>query len=137
MATAWAPASGRTIPTIEVSGLVHRYDQVEAVRSVSLSIAPGQRVAIIGQNGSGKTTLVKHLVGLLRPLSGTVKIDGRDIATEPIHRLAGQVGFVFQDPDDQLFSRSVERELRSGPATWGWRRLWSRGSSIRRWRPSG
>jgi len=119
MATDWAPASDRTIPTIEVSGLVHRYDAVEAVRGVSLSIEPGQRVAIVGQNGSGKTTLVKHFVGLLRPLSGTVKLDGRDIVAEPIHRLAGLVGFVFQDPDDQLFSRSVERELRFGPSNLG------------------
>ena len=119
MAMAWAPVSGRTIPAIEVAGLVHRYDAVEAVRGVSLSIAPGERVAVVGQNGSGKTTLVKHFVGLLRPLSGSVKLDGRDIAKEPIHRLAGRVGFVFQDPDDQLFSRSVERELRFGPSNLG------------------
>ncbi len=98
---------------------MHRYDAVDAVRGVSMAIEPGQRVAIIGQNGSGKTTLVKHLVGLLRPLSGSVKLDGRDIAEEPIHRLARQVGFVFQDPDDQLFSRSVERELRFGPSNLG------------------
>ncbi|HVQ21990.1 MAG TPA: ABC transporter ATP-binding protein, partial [Candidatus Saccharimonadia bacterium] len=116
---AWTPATGRTIPAIAVVELVHRYDAVEAVRGVSLSIEPGQRVAIVGQNGSGKTTLVKHLVGLLRPLSGSVKLDGRDIAEDPIHRLAGQVGFVFQDPDDQLFSRSVERELRFGPSNLG------------------
>ena len=115
----WALAPSRTIPTIEVVELVHRYDTVEAVRGVSLSVAPGERVAIVGQNGSGKTTLVKHLVGLLRPLSGVVKLDGRDITEEPIHRLAGQVGFVFQDPDDQLFSRSVERELRFGPSNLG------------------
>ena len=89
------------------------------MRGVSISIEPGERVAIVGQNGSGKTTLVKHLVGLLRPASGSVKVGGGDIADEPIHRLAGRIGFVFQDPDDQLFSRTVERELRFGPGNLG------------------
>jgi energy-coupling factor transport system ATP-binding protein len=116
---AWKPGPGRETPAIEVDGLVHRYDMVEAVRGVSISVEPGERVAIVGQNGSGKTTLVKHLVGLLRPASGSIRVGGRDIADEPIHRLAGRVGFVFQDPDHQLFSRTVERELRFGPGNLG------------------
>ncbi|HXG40673.1 MAG TPA: ABC transporter ATP-binding protein, partial [Candidatus Limnocylindrales bacterium] len=78
-------------------------------------IPAGQRVAIVGQNGSGKTTLVKHLNGLLRPAAGTVRIGSDSIAGEPVHRLARTVGFVFQDPDDQLFNRTVEREVRFGP----------------------
>jgi energy-coupling factor transport system ATP-binding protein len=82
---------------------------------VDLEIPPGESLAIVGQNGSGKTTLVKHLNGLLRPAAGSVAIDGRDIARDPVHELAATVGFVFQNPDDQLFNRTVEREIRFGP----------------------
>lgn len=104
-------------PTIELVGLVHRYPGAvrAAVDDVSLLIEPGESVAIVGQNGSGKTTLVKHLDGLLRPTSGTVRLAGRDIAARAVHELALEVGFVFQDPDDQLFERTVEREVAFGP----------------------
>jgi energy-coupling factor transport system ATP-binding protein len=101
---------------VEVRNLVHRYPGgVEAVRGVDLTLAPGETVAIVGQNGSGKTTLVKHLNGLLRPDQGTVFIDGRDIARRLVSDLAAQVGFVFQNPDDQLFNSRVDREVGFGP----------------------
>jgi energy-coupling factor transport system ATP-binding protein len=110
--------SDRPVVGVEVDGLVHRYPGgVEAVRGVSLAFAPGETVAIVGQNGSGKTTLAKHLNGLLRPDAGRVIVDGADIAGEPVDRLAATVGFVFQNPDDQLFERSVEREVSFGPRT--------------------
>jgi energy-coupling factor transporter ATP-binding protein EcfA2 len=116
----WRPTDDRAVPGIEVEGLVHRYPGgVEAVRGVSLAIAPGSRVAILGQNGSGKTTLVKHLVGLLRPAAGEVRLDGRSIAADPVDELAATVGFVFQNPDDQLFERAVEREVAFGPRNLG------------------
>jgi energy-coupling factor transport system ATP-binding protein len=86
---------------------------------VDLHIPGGQAVAIVGQNGSGKTTLVKHLNGLLRPAEGSVLIDGADIAGTPVHEVARTVGFVFQNPDDQLFERSVEREVGFGPRNVG------------------
>jgi energy-coupling factor transport system ATP-binding protein len=101
---------------IELSDVRFRYPSgVEALRAVSLRIQPGEAVAIVGQNGSGKTTLVKHLNGLLRPTSGRVLLAGDDTAAEPINRMAERVGFVFQSPDDQLFERSVEREVAFGP----------------------
>ncbi len=111
------PAMRRQVPVIEVVDLVHRYPGAPgaAVDGVSLRIVPGQTVAIVGQNGSGKSTLVKHLNGLMRPVSGAVRLDGQDIAGMPVHELARDVGFVFQDPDDQLFERSVEREVAFGP----------------------
>ena len=119
-APAWSAASERAPVPVEVDGLVHRYPGgVEAVRGVSLSFAPGETVAIVGQNGSGKTTFVKHLNGLLRPDEGRIVVDGRDIAGEPVNRLAATVGFVFQSPDDQLFERSVDREVGFGPRTLG------------------
>jgi energy-coupling factor transport system ATP-binding protein len=112
----WKGVRPRERAAVVVRDLVHRYPNgLEAVAGVSLEIPPGQSVAIVGQNGSGKTTLVKHLNGLLRPTSGTVRVGDLDVADIPVHRAAATVGFVFQDPDDQLFSRSVERELRFGP----------------------
>lgn len=113
---AWQPFREHPPVDVEIEGLVHRYPGgVEAVRGVSLAIPAGQRVAIVGQNGSGKTTLVKHLNGLLRPDAGTVRIGGEPVGERPVFELARTVGVVFQDPDDQLFSRTVERELRFGP----------------------
>lgn len=86
-----------------------------ALRDVSLEIRAGQLVALIGQNGSGKTTLAKHLNGLLKPSMGRVlvgDIDTRDVA---VGLLARQVGYVFQNPDHQLFLPSVRREVEYGP----------------------
>ena len=114
--TGWVPASGRTSVSVAFDALVHRYPSgIEAVRGVSLTIEPGEAVAILGQNGSGKTTLVKHLNGLLRPASGRVLIDGQPVDERSIADLAATVGFVFQNPDEQLFERSVEREVAFGP----------------------
>ncbi len=112
----WQPGSDRPGVAVSVEGLVHRYPNgIEAVRGVTISIRAGESIAIVGQNGSGKTTLIKHLNGLLRPTEGRVLLDGADIGDQPVNQLAAMVGFVFQNPDDQLFERSVERELAFGP----------------------
>jgi energy-coupling factor transport system ATP-binding protein len=116
----WRPTDGRPPATLEIDGVVHRYPSgVEAVRGVSLSVPAGQAIAILGQNGSGKTTLVKHLNGLLRPDAGEVRVDGRSTVDDRVDRLAAVVGFVFQNPDDQLFERTVEREVAFGPRNIG------------------
>ena len=113
-------AGPRPGAAVRLDGLVHRYPNgVEAVRGVSLAIDAGETVAIVGQNGSGKTTLVKHLNGLLRPAEGRVSIDGADTAARTVAELASTVGFVFQNPDEQLFERSVEREVSFGPRNLG------------------
>ncbi|MFL5668712.1 MAG: ABC transporter ATP-binding protein [Chloroflexota bacterium] len=114
--TNWRPHPDRASVRVAFEDVVHRYPTgIEAVRGVSLTIEPGEAVAILGQNGSGKTTLVKHLNGLLRPASGRILLDGRDTADRSIADLAATVGFVFQNPDEQLFERSVEREVSFGP----------------------
>ncbi|HXF37470.1 MAG TPA: ATP-binding cassette domain-containing protein, partial [Actinomycetota bacterium] len=113
---AWEPVRSHPPTGVEVRGVVHRYaGGVEALRGVRLEVPPGQRLAIVGQNGSGKTTLVKHLNGLLRPDAGEVRVGGEPVGDRPVHVLARTVGFSFQDPDDQLFERTVEREVRFGP----------------------
>ncbi|HVA39959.1 MAG TPA: energy-coupling factor transporter ATPase [Candidatus Binataceae bacterium] len=86
---------------------------------VSLTIAAGEFVAIIGQNGSGKTTLAKHLVGLLAPAAGTIMIDGRDRAALRPAETAATVGYVFQNPDHQIFAATVADEVAFGPRNFG------------------
>lgn len=88
---------------------------IEALRGVSLEIAAGAHVALLGQNGAGKTTLVKLLNGLVKPTRGTVKIGDWDTKEYSIAQLARRVGFVFQNPDDQLFKTRVRDELAFGP----------------------
>jgi energy-coupling factor transport system ATP-binding protein len=116
----WTPTTDRPPVRVAIEDLVHTYPSgIEAVRGVSLVIEPGEAVAVLGQNGSGKTTLVKHLNGLLRPAEGRVLLDGRPTDDRSIAQLAATVGFVFQNPDEQLFERSVEREVAFGPRNLG------------------
>jgi len=84
---------------------------VEALKGASLTIKNGEFVAIMGQNGAGKTTLVKHFNGLLKPTKGKVLIDGAETTKVSVATLARNVGFVFQNPDHQLFSETVEDEI--------------------------
>lgn len=97
---------------IEVENVHFTYPNgVEALKGVSLTIQNGEFVAIMGQNGAGKTTLVKHFNGLLKPTKGKVLIDGIDTTKKSVAALARNVGFVFQNPDHQLFSETVEDEI--------------------------
>jgi energy-coupling factor transport system ATP-binding protein len=101
---------------IEINNLHFSYPTgVQALRGVSLGIEAGEQVAIVGQNGAGKTTLVKHLNGLLRPGSGYVRIGDWDTREHSVAKLARRVGYVFQNPDEQLFSRNVGTEVAFGP----------------------
>jgi len=81
------------------------------LRGISVNISDGEFVAIMGQNGAGKTTLVKHFIGLLKPTKGRVLLDGVDTRSVSVAELARKVGFVFQNPDHQLFSETVEEEI--------------------------
>ena len=84
---------------------------VEALKGVSLTVRDGEFVAIMGQNGAGKTTLIKQFNGLLKPTRGNVLVDGTETTKTSVATLARKVGFVFQNPDHQLFSESVEEEI--------------------------
>jgi len=97
---------------IEVQDVYFKYPSgVEALKGVSLTIQDGEFVAIMGENGAGKTTLVKHFNGLLKPTMGRVLVDGVETTKVSVATLARTVGFVFQNPDHQLFSETVEEEI--------------------------
>jgi energy-coupling factor transport system ATP-binding protein len=90
-----------------------------AVHEVSLSIQKGEFIALLGQNGSGKTTLAKMISGLLTPSSGQVFLCGQELHRLPLHSLAQEVSYVFQNPDHQLFADTVEDEVAFGPRNLG------------------
>jgi energy-coupling factor transport system ATP-binding protein len=105
---------------ITISDLYHTYPGgVDALRGLSLSIEAGEQVAIVGQNGAGKTTLVKHLNGLLQPTKGEILIGDWNTRTATVAKLAARVGYVFQNPDEQLFCRNVAVEVAFGPKNLG------------------
>jgi len=97
---------------IEVEEVHFTYPNgVEALKNVSLIVNNGEFIAIMGQNGAGKTTLVKHFNGLLKPSKGVIRVDGVETTKTSVAALARTVGFVFQNPDHQLFSETVEEEI--------------------------
>jgi energy-coupling factor transport system ATP-binding protein len=97
---------------IEINDVFFTYPTgVEALKGVSLTIKDGEFVAIMGQNGAGKTTLVKHFNGLLKPTKGDALVDGTNTRDISVAKLARKVGFVFQNPDSQLFCETVEEEV--------------------------
>jgi energy-coupling factor transporter ATP-binding protein EcfA2 len=94
---------------IEIDELSFRYSPggADVLRGVNLRIEAGEFVALIGQNGAGKTTLAKHFNGLLKPTSGHVRVMGRDTRTALVADLARTVGYVYQNPDHQIFAQRV------------------------------
>jgi energy-coupling factor transporter ATP-binding protein EcfA2 len=105
-----APYGGQ--PLLSVKDLHHTYpDGTQALKGVSLDIHPGEYVLIAGQNGAGKSTLVRHFLHLLEPTAGGVRVGGEDATAQPTSTLARRVGYVAQNPDSQLFSRTVGEEV--------------------------
>lgn len=106
--------------TIEVSNLHFAYpDGHSALKGVSVSIAPGEKVALVGPNGAGKSTLLLHLNGILRGQQGEVCVCGLPIRQDTLGAVRASVGLVFQDPDDQLFSSTVFDDVAFGPLHMG------------------
>lgn len=100
---------------ISVHNLEHIYPNgAKALKGVSLEIKEGEFIGLIGQNGSGKTTLVKHFDGLLRPTSGKYFLHGEDTSRMSSGKLALHVGYVFQNPDHQIFLNTVLDEIAFG-----------------------
>jgi len=106
---------------LDITDLVFRYASgvADVLRGVNLRIDHGEFVALIGQNGAGKTTLAKHFNGLLKPSSGSVRVMGRDTRAAPVADLARAVGYVYQNPDHQIFAQRVRAEAAFGPRNLG------------------
>jgi energy-coupling factor transporter ATP-binding protein EcfA2 len=114
-----APA-GATPLAVDVRGVRFAYpDGALALDGLSLAVPQGQFVAIVGPNGGGKSTLARQLNGLLRPQQGTVAIEGQPTAGRPVGELARLVGYVFQNPDHQIFAPAVREEVAFGPRNLG------------------
>jgi cobalt/nickel transport system ATP-binding protein len=110
------PARG----TVDLEHLHFRYpDGFEALRGVDLHIGSGEKVALVGPNGAGKSTLMLQLNGTLRPEHGSVRVAGMAVNKDTIRRVRAEVGLVFQDPDDQLFSPTVFDDVAFGPLHMG------------------
>lgn len=106
---------------VEARGLGHVYPNgVDALAGVDVDIRAGEFLAVLGRNGAGKTTFARHLNGLLRPSSGSLRIAGEDSADFSVGQLAAHVGYVFQNPDHQIFANSVREEIGFGLKNQGW-----------------
>jgi len=100
---------------IESLGFSYPGSHSPALSEVTLSLAPGEHVAIVGPNGAGKSTLLLHLNGILEPDVGTVSIGGLSAIKENFPEIRSRVGLVFQDPDDQLFMPTLLEDVAFGP----------------------
>ncbi|HNT55796.1 MAG TPA: ABC transporter ATP-binding protein, partial [Anaerolineaceae bacterium] len=115
------------VPAEQCTPLV-QFDQVgfgydadcPILKDINLTIRRGDIIAVLGPNGAGKTTLVKHAIGLLKPKSGQVRVDGRDTHQLSVAEIARTLGYVFQSPSHMLFADTVANELAFGPANLGY-----------------
>ncbi|HNZ15478.1 MAG TPA: ABC transporter ATP-binding protein, partial [Anaerolineaceae bacterium] len=97
----------------------YKEDTPEVLHGINLDVRSGEVIAILGHNGSGKTTMVKHALGLLKPTSGKVLLEGVDSKKSTVATSAKTIGYVFQSPSQMLFASSVREELAYGPENLG------------------
>jgi energy-coupling factor transporter ATP-binding protein EcfA2 len=103
-----------------IDGLGYRYGNgIEALSDVDLRVSKRERIALVGPNGSGKTTLAKLLCGILPPSAGAVRYKGRPLTGPHLDRARLEIGLLFQDPDDQLFSHTLIDDAAFGPRQQG------------------
>ncbi|MGC8856401.1 MAG: ABC transporter ATP-binding protein [Anaerolineae bacterium] len=120
------PAEMKVLPTVAGSepggealvkfeNVAFGYDEREVLHGINLEIKRGDVIAVLGPNGAGKTTFVKHAIGLLKPKSGRVLVNGRDTREASVAEIASTLGYVFQSPSHMLFAPTVYEELAFGP----------------------
>lgn len=105
---------------VEVQNLVYAYTNQEPVlRDISLTLQPGDRVALMGATGSGKSTLLENLIGLKQPQSGKISINGIPVEPKTLSQVRRHIGFTFQDANDQLFMPTILEDITFGPRNYG------------------
>ncbi|MCP8309686.1 MAG: ATP-binding cassette domain-containing protein [archaeon] len=105
---------------IETTDLSYTYpDGTKALENINFTVDRGENIIILGPNGAGKSTLLHHFNGLLMPTSGKVFVLGNEVSKSNLDQIRQKVGFVFQDPDDQLFARTVGQDIAFGPINLG------------------
>jgi energy-coupling factor transporter ATP-binding protein EcfA2 len=104
---------------LDFAAVFFAYGKQTALADVSFSLAPGERVALVGHNGAGKSTIMRLITGLLKPASGTVRVADWDTRGRRPEELAHRVGSLFQHADQQLFARTVEEDVAFGPRATG------------------
>jgi len=117
------PAGGPASAEEESQPALVRFEHVrsgyegrgEVLHDINLDIHRGDVIAVLGPNGAGKTTLIKHAIGLLKPKTGRVLVDGRDTRHASVAQIASTLGYVFQSPSHMLFAPTVQEELAFGP----------------------
>jgi energy-coupling factor transport system ATP-binding protein len=116
------PAEKMGSPRVRVEALSYTYPpprRTRALLEVDLEIPAGSVTGVVGQNGSGKTTMARCLSGHLKPTSGSVRVDGRDVQRMSVRERAATVGYVFQNPDHQIFKDPVLEDVIFGPVNLG------------------
>ncbi len=102
-------------PALALRQVSHTYpDGTRSLDRVDLEVPAGDYLVVLGQNGSGKSTLLKHLLGLLRPASGRVELNGQPLAGMSVREVARRIGYVGQNPDRQIFNPTVQAEVAFG-----------------------
>lgn len=110
LAPEWTPSSAK--PLLEVRALSSGYPDKPVLQGISVSIQPNDFLAIVGSNGAGKSTLIKHFVRLLQPAYGEILLEGKSLSQWSAEKLRQSIGFVFQNPEHQFLTETVENELR-------------------------
>jgi energy-coupling factor transport system ATP-binding protein len=107
-------------PLVKFENVAFGYEtNVEVLHGLNLEIHRGDIIAVLGPNGAGKTTFIKHAIGLLKPVSGRVLVNGRDTREASVAEIAATLGYVFQSPSHMLFAPTVQEELEFGPRNLG------------------
>lgn len=107
---------------IQLESASYKYpDGTEALHNINLEVQEGEVLAFMGANGCGKTTLLKLLIGLLKPWSGRMMLDGKEYRSFKQDEIFKRVGMVFQDPNDQLFAATVEQDVAVGVSNMGYK----------------
>ena len=113
--SAQRPERGEALVIFENVDFRYSEDTPLILQNVSLEINRGDLIALLGPNGAGKSTLVKHAIGLLKPTSGRVLVEGKDTRSMSVAQIARVLGYVFQSPTHMLFAPTVREELEFGP----------------------